>query len=109
MPAFALLLLAIAVEVAATAALPRAKGFTDLGWSAVVTGGYLLAIWLLTVVVRRMDVSIAYAIWAGVGTAAIAVVGYLWLGESMSAAKLGGIGLIVAGVALVNLQGAAAH
>jgi small multidrug resistance pump len=75
----------------------------------VVTGGYLLAIWLLTVVVPRMDVSIAYGIRASVGTAAIAVVGYLWLGESMSAAKVGGIGLIVAGVALVNLQGAAAH
>ncbi len=106
MPAFLLLLLAIGIEVAATAALPRAKGFTDLGWSAVVAGGYLVSIWLLTVVVRRMDVSIAYAIWSGLGTAVIAVVGYLWLGESLGPAKVGGIGLIVAGVVLLNAQGA---
>ncbi len=106
MSAFALLLLAIAIEVVATAALPRAQGFTDLGWSAFVAGGYLLSIWMLTVVVRRMDVSIAYAIWSGVGTAAIAVIGFLWLGEGMSAAKLGGIALIIVGVVLVNIQGA---
>ena len=104
--AFLLLFLAIALEVAASAALPRARGFTDPGWSIAVAGGYLLAIWLLTIVVRWMDVSVAYAVWAGLGTAAIAVVGYLWLGESLGPAKVGGIALIVAGVVLVNLQGA---
>jgi small multidrug resistance pump len=107
MSALALLLLAIAVEVAATAALPRTQGFHDPGWSVAVAAGYLLAIWLLTVVVRRMDVSVAYAIWSGVGTAAIALVGFLWLGESLGPAKLGGIGLIVAGVLVLNLQSTA--
>lgn len=106
MPAFLLLLLAIAIEVVATAALPRAKGFTDLGWSAFVAVGYLVSIWMLTVVVRRMDVSVAYAIWSGVGTAAIAVIGFLWLGEGMSVAKVGGIVLIIAGVVILNTAGA---
>lgn len=104
--AFALLMLAIAVEVGASSALPKADGFTNPTWSAVVIVGYLFAIWLLTLVVRRMDVSMAYAIWSGVGTAAIAVVGYFWLGESLGAAKVAGIGLIVAGVVMLNLQGA---
>lgn len=104
MTAFALLLLAIAIEVGATSALPRAEGFTHPGWTAVVVTGYLTAIWLLTVVVRWMDVSVAYAIWSGVGTAAIAIVGALWLGESLGAAKAAGIALIVVGVVLVNLQ-----
>ncbi|GGL43106.1 multidrug efflux SMR transporter [Phycicoccus endophyticus] len=107
MPAFLLLLLAIAVEVSATAALPRARGFTDLGWSLAVVAGYVLSIWLLTLVVRWMEVSVAYAVWSGLGTAAIAVVGYLWLGEPLGPAKLAGIALIVAGVVLLNLQGAA--
>ena len=49
----------------------------------------------------------AYAIWSGVGTAAIAVVGYLWLGEGLGIAKLSGIALIVLGVVLLNLQSAA--
>ena len=108
MPAtFALLLLAISVEVGATAALPRARGFTDPVWSVAVAGGYLLSIWLLTVVVQRMQVSVAYAIWAGLGTAAIAVVGHLWLGEDLGPAKLAGVALVVAGVVLLNLEGAA--
>ncbi len=105
MPALLLLLLAIAVEVVSTAALPRTQGFHHLGWSGFVATGYLASIWMLTVVVKRMDVSIAYAIWSGLGTAAIAVIGYLWLGESLSPAKVGGIGLIIAGVVLVNVQG----
>ncbi|NHA69328.1 DMT family transporter [Phycicoccus flavus] len=106
MTAALILLAAIGVEVAATAALPRAQGFTNLGWSAAVVAGYVLSIWLLTVVVRWMDVSVVYAVWAGVGTAAIAVIGWLWLGEPLGPAKIAGIGLIVAGVVLLNLQGA---
>ncbi|HAM45746.1 MAG TPA: ligand-binding protein SH3 [Propionibacteriaceae bacterium] len=102
--AFALLTLAILVEVGATSLLPRAAGFTNLGWTAVVVAGYLLAIWLLTIVVKKMDVSIAYAIWSGVGTAVIAIIGYLWLGESMTPVKLGGIALIVLGVVAVNVS-----
>ena len=106
MPALALLLLAISLEVAATAALPRARGFADPGWSAVVVAGYVASIWLLTVVVRWMDVSVVYALWAGLGTAAIAVVGWLWLGEPLGPAKLAGVALIIAGVVVLNLQGA---
>lgn len=104
MPAFLLLLIAIAIEVAASAALPRSRGFTDPLWTVLVAGGYLVSIWLLTVVVQRMDVSMAYAIWSGVGTAAIAVIGYLWLGESLGLGKLLGVGLIVAGVVLLNVN-----
>lgn len=104
--ALALLALAILVEVGASSLLPKAEGFTNPGWTAVVIAGYLLAIWLLTVVVKQMDVSIAYAIWSGVGTAAIAIVGYFWLGESMTPFKVAGIALIVAGVVALNLNSA---
>lgn len=107
--ALALLALAILVEVGASALLPKAEGFTNPGWTALVVAGYLLAIWLLTIVVKRMDVSIAYAIWSGVGTAAIAIIGYLWLGETMTPVKIAGIALIIAGVVAVNLNADAAH
>jgi len=102
--ALALLTLAILVEVGASALLPKSEGFTNPGWTAVVASGYLFAIWLLTIVVKKMDVSIAYAIWSGVGTAAIAIIGYLWLGESMGPAKIAGIALIVLGVVALNLN-----
>ncbi len=78
-----LLMVAIGVEVLSTASLPKADGFTNLGWSAVVLLGYAVSIWLLAIVVRTMPVSVAYAVWSGVGTALVAVVGYVFLGESL--------------------------
>ncbi len=101
-----LLLAAIGIEVAATALLPRTVGFTDLWWSVFVLGGYAASIWLLAIVVRTMSVSTAYAVWSGLGTAIVAVVGYLWLGEQMSLFKAASLGMIVLGVVGLNLAGA---
>jgi small multidrug resistance pump len=105
MLAAVLLAVAIAVEVTATALLPRSQGFTDPGWSAFVLAGYALSIWLLSVVVRSMPVSVAYAVWAGVGTATVAVIGYLFLGESMGWVKAVSLALIVIGVVGLNAAG----
>ena len=93
----------------ASAALPRTDGFRYPGWSRLVVAGYVLSIWMLTLVVREIPVSVAYAVWAGLGTAGIAVVGFLVLGESMDLVKAARPRLIVAGVALLNLTGAAHH
>ena len=105
MPPFVLLLLAVAAEVGATATLPRTRGLTQPGWSALVVAGYLVAIWLLALVVQQMDVSVVYAVWAGLGVAAVAVIGYLFLGEDLGPARLVGLALVVAGVVLLNLRG----
>src|SRR6476661_560606 len=101
-----LLMTAIGVEVAATALLPRAQGFTDPGWSVVVVAGYAASIWLLAIVVRTLPVSVAYAVWAGVGTAVVAAVGCLFLGEPMGWVKALSLALIVLGVVGLNLAGA---
>lgn len=101
-----LLTIAIATEVGATAALPRAAGFTNPGWSAIVVAGYALSIWLLTIVVKEIPVSVTYAVWAGLGTAAIAVIGVMFLDEPLGVAKVVAITLIVSGVVLLNFQGA---
>ena len=98
-----LLAVAIGVEVGATALLPRAAGFTDPLWSVVVVSGYGVSIWMLSVVVRSIPVSVAYAVWAGVGTAAVAVIGYAFLGEQMSWFKAASLSLIVLGVVGLNL------
>jgi small multidrug resistance pump len=102
--AMTLLMLAIGIEVGATAALPRAEGFHDPLWSAIVLGGYAVSIWLLAIVVRDMPVSVAYATWAGLGTAAIAVVGVVALGESWDLVKVLALTLIVVGVVVLNLH-----
>jgi small multidrug resistance pump len=101
---FVVLFAAIGIEVGATVALPRTRGFHDLFWSLLVLGGYALSIWLLAVVVRRMPVSVAYAVWSGVGTAAIAAVGALALGERMDTVKLTALALIILGVVVLNLH-----
>ena len=98
-----LLMTAIGIEVGATALLPKAQGFTQVGWSALVLAGYAASIWLLAVVVRTLPVSVAYAVWAGVGTATVAVIGFLFLGESMGPVKAVSLGLIVLGVVGLNL------
>jgi small multidrug resistance pump len=103
---FIVLLAAIGVEVGATTALPRARGFHDLPWSLVVLGGYALSIWMLSLVVRQMSVSVAYAVWSGLGTAAIALVGMLVLGERVDALKVAALALIIAGVVVLNLHAA---
>ncbi len=100
-----LLALAIALEVVATVVLPRADGFTDPGWSLVVLAGYAAAIWLLSVVVRTLPVSVTYAVWAGVGTAAVAVIAAVFLGEDLGWVKGISLALIVAGVLGLNLAG----
>jgi small multidrug resistance pump len=104
--AFLLLGFAIVIEVGATALLPKAEGFTNPGWAAVVLAGYGISIWMLTVVVKQMPVSVAYAVWAGAGTALVAVVGLLFLGEHLSWIKAVSLAMIVAGVVGLNMAGA---
>lgn len=104
--AVVLLVLAIVVEVVATASLPRTHGFSDPVWSVAVVAGYALSIWLLALVVRTLSVSTAYAVWSGLGTALVAVAGYAFLGEQMDWLKGVSLGLIVLGVVGLNLAGA---
>jgi len=104
--AFAWLLLAasIAAEVAGTMALRYADGFTWLLPSLGVGSLYTLAIWLMSISVRHLEIGLAYAVWAGVGTALTALVGMLWFGEASHATRLVGITFIVIGVIFLNLD-----
>jgi small multidrug resistance pump len=104
--AFALLAVAIVVEVLSTAALPRTDGFRDPYWAAIVLAGYGVAIWLLAIVVQRLPVSVTYAVWSGLGTAVIAVIGVVYLGESWNPVKITALALIVVGVVVLNLESA---
>ena len=104
--AWAVLMSAIALEVASTASLPRTDSFRDPWWTGAVLGGYAVSIWLLTIVIREIPVSVAYAVWSGLGTAGIAVIGVLVLGEGLDPLKASALLMIIAGVVLLNLPGA---
>ena len=104
--AWLLLLAAIAIEVASTAALPRTQSFRAPVWTAAVLAGYATSVWLLAAVIRHIPVSVAYAVWAGLGTAGIAVVGVIFLGEGWDVLKGVALLMIIAGVVILNLHGA---
>ncbi|ALV36441.1 multidrug efflux SMR transporter [Streptomyces sp. CdTB01] len=97
---------AIAAEVGATTAMKFSEGFSRLVPSLVTVVGYVVSFVLLAQTLKTVSVGTAYAIWSGIGTAAIAVIGLLFFGEGMTAAKVAGMALIIAGVVVLNVGGA---
>jgi len=100
---FVYLVLAIIAEVVATSALKASEGFTRPLPSLLVVGGYGVAFYLLSLVLRNLPVGITYAIWAGLGIVLVTLVGMVMFGEKPDAPALVGIGLIVAGVLLLQV------
>jgi small multidrug resistance pump len=97
---------AIAAEVAATTAMKYSHGFTRL-WPSLLTAlGYVVSFALLAQTLKSVGIGAAYAIWSGVGTASIAVIGLALFGEALTLTKIVGILLIVGGVVVLNLGGA---
>lgn len=94
--------IAILAEVIATSALKLTDGFTRLLPSAMVVAGYGLAFYFLALTLRTLNVGVAYAIWAGVGMALIALIGWLVLDQSLDAAGIAGIALIISGVIVLS-------
>ncbi|MFI9624096.1 DMT family transporter [Streptomyces sp. NPDC052042] len=103
---YGLLAAAIVAEVAGTTAMKYSEGFTRLWPSLITVVGYVTAFTLLARALKTLSMGTAYAIWAGIGTAAVASIGMLFLGESGGAVKIAGIGLVIAGVVVLNLGGA---
>ncbi len=101
------LVLAILLEVSGTTCMKLSEGFTRLLPSILLFVFYLLSFGMLTLALKKIDVSVAYAVWSGVGTALIATIGVLWFKEPATAMKLISLGLIIAGVIGLNLGGGA--
>lgn len=101
--AFVYLALAIVAEVVATSALKATEGFTRLWPSLIVVVGYVLAFYMLSLVLRTIPVGVAYAIWAGMGIVLVALVGALVFGQRPDLPAVLGITLIIAGVVVIQL------
>lgn len=101
------LLGAIFTEVLATSLLKSTEGFSRLWPTVICLVGYALSFALLAVSISRgIQTDVAYALWSAIGTAAIVLIAVLFLGSPVSAAKVVGVGLIIAGVVTLNLAGA---
>ena len=95
--------IAIVAEVIATSALKASDGFSRLGPALVVVVGYGVAFYFLSLALRGIPVGVAYAVWSGVGIVLISVIGWLAFGQTLDAAAVFGIGLIMAGVIVLNV------
>ncbi|GAA1110536.1 MAG: multidrug efflux SMR transporter [Nocardiopsis sp. BM-2018] len=97
---------AILLEVFATTSLKFSEGFTRLLPSVLVVGGYAGAFYLLSQVLSRgMPLGVAYGVWAAAGIALLAVIGAVFLGESLTWVQVGGIALVIAGVMALEMGG----
>lgn len=95
--------LAIVAEVIATSALKASDSFTRWWPSVITVVGYLTSFWLLSITLRTVPVGVAYAIWSGLGIVLITTVAWLLFGQRIDLPAVLGMGLIVAGVVVLNV------
>jgi small multidrug resistance pump len=97
------LAIAIVSETIATTALKASEGFSRPLPSILVVVGYGLAFYFLSLTLRTIPLGVTYAIWSGVGIVLVTVAGWVLFGQKLDAGALAGIGLILAGVLVMNL------
>jgi small multidrug resistance pump len=104
------LAIAVAAEVTATSFLKLSEGFTKLVPSIVTVIGYAVAFYGLSIALKSIPTGIAYAIWAGIGIVLIAAIAWIFQGQKLDTAAVIGMGLIIAGVVVLNVfSNAGAH
>lgn len=98
------LVVAILFEVAGTTSMKLSDGFNKLWPSVLIFVFYALSFTSLTFAMKRLDVSVTYAVWSGLGTVLISLIGFLWFKDSFNLQKVISIALIVVGVIGLNLS-----
>jgi small multidrug resistance pump len=97
------LAIAILAEIVGTSLLKATDGFTRLAPTATVLLAYGVAFWMMSLSLKTIQVAVVYAIWSGAGIVLIAIVGWVFLKQSLDAPAWIGIALILAGVVVINL------
>ncbi|HEY8575025.1 MAG TPA: SMR family transporter [Devosia sp.] len=97
------LAIAIVGEVIATSFLRASAGFTQIVPSIVVLVGYCVTFYFFSLALQTIPVGIGYAIWSGVGIVIVSVIAFFAYGQTLDLPALIGMGLILAGVLVINL------
>ena len=100
-----LLACAIALEVAGTTSMKLSEGFTKVVPSVLLFVFYAASFVALTFTLKKIEVSIAYAVWSGAGTALITAIGVFYFREAVTVLKIASILLIIVGVIGLHLAG----
>ena len=106
---YLMLSIAIVSEVLATTAMKQSDGFTRPLWTALTVVGYVVAFFFLAQTLKTIPTGVAYAIWSGVGIVLISAAAWIFQGQKLDLAAMTGMGLIVAGVVVMNVFSKAAH
>jgi len=101
--AWSLVGISVISEVLGTVALRHSLGFSKILPAGAAGACYVLAVWLMALAMRQLEMSITYAVWAASGTALTAIVGILLYEEAISTYKLLGLALVVLGVIVLSL------
>ena len=96
---------AIIMEISGTTMMKLSEGFSRLIPSILMFLFYVGSLIFLTLALKKIDVGVAYAIWSGLGTAAITILGVMFSGEQINLMKVASILLIIIGVVGLNLSG----
>ncbi|GGB41210.1 multidrug transporter [Roseibium aquae] len=99
---------AIVAEVIATTALAKTENFTKLTPSLITVAGYAFSFWCLSYPIRVLPAGVVYAIWSGTGIVLITAVAWIFFGQKLDLPAVFGLGLIIAGVVIVNVFSKAA-
>jgi small multidrug resistance pump len=97
------LAIAIVAEVIGTSALKSAEGFTRLLPSLIVVISYSISFYLLSLCLRTIPVGVVYAVWSGVGIVLLALIGSIFLKQTLDTPAILGVSLILSGVLVINL------
>lgn len=100
---YAALIAAIVCEVIGTSFLQQSQQFTRLVPTVLMAVFYGAAFFLLSITLKTLPVGVAYAIWSGLGIVLISAVGYVFFRQTLDLAAMIGLGLIIAGVVVVNI------
>lgn len=98
-----MLILAIIAEVIATSTLKSTEGFSRLWPSVVVVVAYETAFILMSLSMKKIPIGIVYAVWSGVGVSLVTLVAWVFMGQTLDAAGLLGLALIIGGVVVINV------
>ncbi len=98
------LALAILFEVCGTTSMKLSQGFTRLYPTILMVLFYTLSFSFLTLALKKIDISVAYAIWSGVGVMLISIIGIFFFKESINLLKFVSILLIITGVIGLHLS-----
>lgn len=103
------LMVAIVAEVIATSALKASNGFSNLWPSVAAIVGYCVSFYLLSLAMKTLPTGVIYAIWSGMGIVLISAVAWIFFKQRLDLPALIGMGLILAGVVVIQLFSKTGH